>query len=73
MMPKHAVVDLYCGAGGLTHGFYLEDFHIVAGVDIDEECKFAYEQNNGGARYIQKDVRELTQIGLLLNFCSLKN
>ena len=38
--PKGAtVVDLFCGAGGLSHGFYLEGFDVVGGIDTDEDCR----------------------------------
>ena len=40
------VVDLFCGVGGMTHGFFLENFSVVAGLDIDDTCKYAYEHNN---------------------------
>lgn len=49
------VVDLFCGIGALTHGMSLEGFHVVAGVDNDALCKFAYEKNNA-AKFIQKDI-----------------
>jgi len=52
---KPVVVDLFCGAGGLTHGFLLEEFGVVAGVDSDETCRYAYESNNG-ATFIKEDV-----------------
>ena len=40
------VVDLFCGIGGLTHGLRLAGFDVVAGVDADESCRFAFETNN---------------------------
>lgn len=43
---KFAVVDLFCGVGGLTHGFVKAKFNVLAGIDFDESCKFAYERNN---------------------------
>lgn len=49
------VVDLYCGVGGLTHGFVQEGFDVVAGIDFDESCKYAYEQNNK-AKFIKQDL-----------------
>ena len=52
-------VDLYCGLGGLTHGLLRGGVHVVAGVDIDPECRFPYEQNNS-ARFIEADVCQLT-------------
>ena len=57
--PVASVVDLFCGAGGLTHGFRLEGFDVAAGVDMDEACRFAYEHNNG-APFLRKDVGSLT-------------
>ena len=53
-----AVVDLFCGIGGLTHGFFLEGFNIVAGIDNDESCEFSFTQNNH-SKFICKDVGEL--------------
>lgn len=57
--PKGAtVVDLFCGAGGLSHGFYLEGFDVVGGIDTDEDCRHAFEHNNG-APFIRCDVAKL--------------
>ena len=33
-----AVVDLFCGVGGLSHGFITERFTVSAGVDFDNTC-----------------------------------
>ncbi|MEQ1552996.1 MAG: DNA (cytosine-5-)-methyltransferase [Ferruginibacter sp.] len=41
-----SVVDLFCGVGGLTHGFLKEKFIIDGGVDFDKSCKYAFEKNN---------------------------
>ncbi len=41
-------IDLFCGVGGLSHGLNKAGINIVAGIDIDEECRFAYEMNNPG-------------------------
>lgn len=46
MAIKHSVIDLFCGVGGLTHGFRHEKFKVVAGFDIDKSCKYAFEKNN---------------------------
>ncbi len=48
-------VDLFCGAGGLTHGLLAESITVRAGFDIDSACQYAYEKNNG-APFIIKDV-----------------
>jgi DNA (cytosine-5)-methyltransferase 1 len=57
---KIACVDLFCGAGGLTHGFILEGLPVVAGIDLDPACRFPYEQNNGKARFIERDISTVT-------------
>jgi DNA (cytosine-5)-methyltransferase 1 len=52
-------VDLFCGAGGLTHGFVLEGLPVAAGIDLDPACRFPYEANNH-ARFIERDISKVT-------------
>jgi len=54
-----AAVDLFCGVGGLTHGFIQSGLPVIAGIDLDPACSFAYEFNNN-ARFIHRDLREIT-------------
>lgn len=56
---KISCVDLFCGAGGLTHGFVLEGLPVTAGVDMDPACRFPYEANNK-ARFVERDVSQVT-------------
>jgi len=56
---KVACVDLFCGVGGLTHGFVLEGVPVTAGIDLDLACKFPYEANND-ARFIKQDISSIT-------------
>jgi len=58
-VKKIACVDLFCGAGGLTHGFVKEGVPVVAGIDLDPACAFPYEANNPGI-FIQTDIKQLT-------------
>jgi len=53
------VVDLFCGIGGLSHGFGYEGFNVVGGFDIDETCRFAFEVNNK-APFFSKDISTVT-------------
>ena len=55
-----ACVDLFCGAGGLTHGLIKAGLPVVAGVDIDPDCEYPYTENNSGATYLMSDVRAVT-------------
>jgi DNA (cytosine-5)-methyltransferase 1 len=67
-MPQHrsrrrrskgaGVIDLFCGAGGLSHGFLQEGFPILAGYDIDEACRYPFETNNR-APFFATDVAKL--------------
>ncbi|WP_423185361.1 DNA cytosine methyltransferase [Alishewanella sp. d11] len=57
-------VDLFCGAGGLTHGLKKAGIKVAAGVDIDPACKYPYEVNNG-AKFLHKSVSEVTGKHLL--------
>ncbi|TAF76173.1 MAG: DNA (cytosine-5-)-methyltransferase [Bacteroidetes bacterium] len=55
------VVDLFCGIGGLSHGFIQEEFNVVAGIDIDITCKFAFEKNNN-AKFISNSISEISSV-----------
>lgn len=58
------VVDLFCGIGGLSHGFVKEKFSVKAGVDFDNSCKFAFENNNN-AKFLHRDIKDFTHFELL--------
>ncbi|MDP2940154.1 MAG: DNA cytosine methyltransferase [Candidatus Omnitrophota bacterium] len=62
-MGNIKVVDLFCGIGGLTHGLVLEGFNVVAGVDNDESCKYAFEKNNH-SKFIHKDIADFSSAEL---------
>ncbi|AZB56147.1 DNA cytosine methyltransferase [Cereibacter sphaeroides] len=53
--PVGEVVDLFCGIGGISNGFKRAGFKIMAGYDVDESCRYAFENNND-ARFINRDV-----------------
>ena len=52
-------VDLFCGAGGLTHGLRAAGIEVEAGVDLDLACEYPYEINNQGSKFIAANVEEL--------------
>jgi len=55
-MDKKGVLDLYCGAGGMSLGFQSVDiFNVVAGVDVWEDALKTYE-NNHSWKSIQADL-----------------
>jgi len=57
--PAIRCVDLFCGVGGLTHGLIKGGIQVVAGVDIDPQCRFPYESNNN-AVFVEKNVSDLS-------------
>ena len=58
-MTRFVAVDLFCGAGGLTHGFWQAGIPVAAGVDIDPTCRFPMETNNPKTHFLEKDVTNL--------------
>ena len=53
------VIDLFCGIGGMTHGFVNEGFEVVAGIDNDPTCEYGYVRNND-ATFVCKDIASVT-------------
>lgn len=56
--PTISVVDLFCGAGGLTRGLIDEGINVIVGIDVDSDCKYPFEKNNG-AKFLKRDVEKL--------------
>ncbi len=59
-MSELACIDLFCGAGGLTHGFLVEGVPVVAGIDLDPACRFPYVANNRGVLFLERDISGVT-------------
>lgn len=53
-----SAVDLFCGAGGLTHGVIEAGIEVVAGIDLDEQMRYAYTRNNPGAAFLCRDITD---------------
>ncbi len=51
-----SAVDLFCGAGGLTYGLSKAGIQVKAGIDIDEQARYAYEKNNPEAKFYNWDL-----------------
>jgi len=54
---KIEAVDLFCGIGGLSYGLRQAGVDVVAGLDNDSSCRYAYETNNK-ATFIDADISE---------------
>lgn len=62
-MPA-SVVDLFCGIGGLTKGLELAGLNVIAGIDLDESCRYAYEANSH-SQFIAGDVNTINSDSLI--------
>ena len=62
-----AAVDLFCGAGGLTHGLTLAGVEVRLGVDVDPAYRFPIEANNA-TKFMEADVANLIPSDVLLAF-----
>lgn len=58
--PGVGVIDLFCGAGGLTHGLRQSGLRVIAGIDNDANCKYAYETNNKPSKFIEQDITTIS-------------
>lgn len=52
-------IDLFCGAGGLAHGLKKQGINVVAGIDVEESCRYPFEFNNA-AEFIKEDVAKVS-------------
>ena len=54
------VLDLFCGAGGLSYGFESAGFDILLGIDNDSKALETFELNHRGAKSICGDITQIT-------------
>ena len=72
-MKKFKVVDLFCGAGGLSRGFMEAGFDVVLGVDFDDDALKTFEMNHGDARAMKLDLFDNNNINNIKKFLDDKN
>lgn len=54
------VIDLFCGAGGLSAGLRKAGFTIKIGVDIDKQALQTYRTNFQRTKILEKDIIDVT-------------
>lgn len=57
---KENVLDLFCGAGGLSLGFKLAGYNIVGGIDFSKEAIETYKHNFKSAKCFCGDISQIT-------------
>jgi DNA (cytosine-5)-methyltransferase 1 len=60
-----AVIDLFCGAGGLSQGFRQAGFDVRLGLDLDAAAITTYRHNLDGAAGVAASVEDVTGPDLL--------
>ena len=66
-------IDFFCCAGGMTEGFKKAGVNVIAGIDIDPDCKETYEKNHPNSKFILKDIKKLETNYLLKKMNIQKN
>ena len=56
---RPATVDLFCGAGGLSYGMRRAGLNIVAGIDVDPNCRYPFEANVS-APFHERDITQVS-------------
>lgn len=63
LLHNTSVVDLFCGVGGLSFGFAACGFKISAGIDVDENCRFPFQENLN-APFVRRDIGSIKPVEL---------
>ena len=67
-MKKFNVIDLFCGAGGLSRGFLDAGFDVLLGVDFDDAALKTFEMNHGNAKAMKLDLFDHDNINKIKEF-----
>jgi DNA (cytosine-5)-methyltransferase 1 len=59
------VIDLFCGAGGLSEGFRQAGFHVLIGQDYDEAAGATFAATHPEAKFIGGPIENITPQQLL--------
>lgn len=59
------VLDLFCGAGGLSEGFSQAGFNVIAGQDIDETAGKTFAATHRQARFVGGPIQGLSARDLI--------
>lgn len=60
MSSKHTVVDLFCGAGGLSEGFRQAGFQVRLGSDIEPKFGETFVRSHEGAHFLPLPIERLS-------------
>jgi DNA (cytosine-5)-methyltransferase 1 len=65
-MDSHpTVIDLFCGAGGLSEGFRQAGYRVLLGSDIDPTFGETFSRSHNGAAFVAKPIQSLSSAEIL--------
>ena len=67
-----SAIDLFCGIGGLSYGLKKAGIKVLAGIDQDSSCKYAFKKNNR-AEFIDSDISEIDGDSLAQKYWNKEN
>ena len=59
-MTSLNVIDLFCGAGGLSYGFQQAGYNVLLGVDNDEKALETFELNHKSSKTLSGDITKIS-------------
>lgn len=65
MDSRPTVIDLFCGAGGLSEGFRQAGYRVLLGSDIDPTFGETFGKSHDGARFFAKPIQSLASQDIL--------
>jgi DNA (cytosine-5)-methyltransferase 1 len=65
MDSRPTVIDLFCGAGGLSEGFRQAGYKVLLGSDIDPVFGETFVRSHDGASFIDKPIQSLSSAEVL--------
>lgn len=68
-MREHTVIDLFCGAGGLSEGFRQANFHVRAGNDFFDAAGETFKVTHSEATFLPGPIQNYTATDFLKAAC----
>lgn len=65
MESRSTVIDLFCGAGGLSEGFRQAGYRILLGSDVDPIFGETFSQSHAGATFVARPIQSLSSSEIL--------
>ena len=63
--PKFTVVDLFCGAGGMSEGFKIAGYKIILAIESNKRAAETYKRNNQETEVITEKIGEVPDTAII--------